>query len=181
MKIEINIDVERIVQEEIRNYVRDNVVINNTSEAPAIANPVLVQTTVATQNTLKITVNTPEVDWEFSPKPGRRRSKEEIALHELELQYGRLLTPEEKGETKAVIEVDADAELKAKENKLKQIRIDGITREITEATEEEFANSPKEEPHSNTKELFGNPESKEEEAVIPKTVELRDLSSLFSE
>ncbi len=161
MKIEINLDIEAIVREAIRN---------NTSASNVIIN--------AKSNNNK----TPKgITWEFAPQPGRRRTTEEMALHDLELEKGRLLTPEEKGEAKAFAEIDETAENKAKEETIKKVRIDTLTAEGMAAASKELA-----EEHGYTEEELqsgGYPEDptkKEPEATIPEAKDLKSLDSLFS-
>ena len=144
MKIEINLDIEAIVREAIRNNaLADNIIINTkTKDAPK------------------------GITWEFGPQPGRRRNTEEIALHELELKHARLLTPEEKGEAKAFVEIDETTEKKAKENTLTKIRIDDMVTEGVAAASKELAEE----------EQKGSQD--QEEATIPKAEELK-TDSLF--
>ena len=120
MKIEIHLDIESIVREALRNNeLTDNIIVN------------------AKANNVK---NTPKgIVWEYGRKNGRRRTTEEIALHALEKKYGRLLTPEEKGEAKAFIQIDEDTELKAKEDTLTKIRIDDMVTEGLAAASKELA------------------------------------------
>ena len=158
MKIEINLDIEAIVREAIRN---------NTSASNVIIN--------AKSNNNK----TPKgITWEFAPQPGRRRTTEEMALHDLELEKGRLLTPEEKGEAKAKVEIDITTENQVKEAAIKKVRIDTITAEGMAAASKELA-----EEHGYTEEELqsgGYPEDptkKEPKAEIPKTEDLPN--SLF--
>ena len=161
MKIEINLDIEAIVREAIRNNAPiSNVIIN------------------AKSNNNK----TPKgITWEFAPQPGRRRTTEEMALHDLELEKGRLLTPEEKGEAKAFAEIDETAENKAKEETIKKVRIDTLTAEGMAAASKELA-----EEHGYTEEELQsggypeNPTKKKPEATIPKTEDLSSMDSLFS-
>jgi len=79
------------------------------------------------------------IKWEFAPKPGRRRNLAEIALHKKEIELNRILTPEEKGETKAFTELDEEAEEKAKVDTKEKVRIDGIVDEANAAASEELA------------------------------------------
>jgi hypothetical protein len=119
MKIEINLDIEAIVREAIRNNApASNVIIN------------------AKSNNNK---NSKGIAWEFAPQPGRRRTTEEMALHVLEKKHGRLLTPEEKGEAKALVEIDETAENRAKEDTIKKVHIDNITAEGMAAASKELA------------------------------------------
>ena len=148
MKIEINLDIEAIVREAIRNNASTNNVTINTKNSPK------------------------GIAWEFESKPGRRRTTEEMALHILEKEKGRLLTPEEKGEAKAFVEIDETAENKAKEDTIKKIHIDNITAEGMAAASKELAEEEQEEHESMHKEV--------KEAEIPKTKDLTTLDSLFS-
>jgi len=145
MKIEINLDIEAIVREAIRNNASTNNVTINTKNSPK------------------------GIAWEFETKKGRRRTTEEMALHELEKEKGRLLTPEEKGEAKAFVEIDETAENKAKEDTIKKIHIDSITAEGMAAASKELAEEEHESMHKEVK-----------EAEIPKTKDLGNLDSLFS-
>ena len=150
MKIEIHLDIESIVREAIRNNaLADTVTIN-----------------------AKTTDSSRGMVWEFDSKPGRRRTAEEMALHVLEKKHGRLLTPEEKGEAKALVEIDETAENKAKEDTIKKIHIDSITAEGMAAASKELAEEEQEEHESMHKEV--------KEAEIPKTKDLKTLDSLFS-
>ena len=130
MKIEINIDVEAIVREEIRAYVRENLVINNIAtdgnytvngmgvHAPLSNGDLEHQAQSEDPDTLVVTSKSavPSLQptkgiWEYAPKLGRRRNKAEIAMHKLELEKGRVLTPAEKGETEAIVEVGDEVHL----------------------------------------------------------------------
>ena len=99
------------------------------------------------------------------------------------LQHGRLLTPEEKGETKAFVQIDEDAELKAKETTLNKVRIEEIAAEGMAAASKELAEEEKKErrdPDSiNANGCMDRAEDKKE-AKIPKTQDLGNLNSLFS-
>ena len=161
MKIEIHLDIESIVREALRS----NTLTSNI--------------TVKTKLADSVKDSSNKIIWEFAPKSGRRRNVAEIAMHELELKYGRLLTPEEKGETKAFIQVDEDTELKAKEDTLTKIRIDGMVTEGLAAASKELADEEKD-PEVPQDEDPSEPASKEPlEATIPKTEELK-TNSLFS-
>lgn len=151
MKIEINIDVEAIVREEIRTYVRENITINNVAGASTTV--VTEQTAEADEGvvvTLKSAVPSIEktntqlgyalkTEWEYAPKIGRRRNKTEIALHEKELELGRTLTPEEKGKIDANVELADESEAKAKADTKNQARINKIAAEATDAAAKELA------------------------------------------
>ena len=158
MKIEINLDIEAIVREAIRNNASTNSVV------------------VTTTSNKRPHKSLPNVNWEFGPTPGRRRNTEEIAMHDLELKYGRLLTPEEKGEAKALVEIDETAENKAKEDTIKKPHIDSITAERMAAASKELAEQKEEQDWAGSYKLTAKPEEKE--ATIPKAEELK-TDSLF--
>ena len=93
MKIEIILDIEKIVSEELRKYIRSNIVISNAvtsgiknSYAAQVANaPPAVQQNQPVLST-----------YEYGPTVGRRRTKVEIAAHNQEIALGRVLTTAEK-------------------------------------------------------------------------------------
>ena len=86
MKLTINVDIEGIVTEEIRAYVRENIEI--TSKAGTIT---------AINNIPQPTPdNEQQVEYEYSPVPGKRRSKCEIVMHKEETRLGRILLDYEK-------------------------------------------------------------------------------------
>lgn len=141
MKIEIEIDLEAIVREEVRAYVHENLVITNvtsTGEAVIVAiDPAKAPVTEAAAP--KQNVMVPESGWEFAAKVGKRRSKEDIRMHELELELGRRLTPEEKGQSQAGVAIDDQKEAEAKEKAIEANRIQGIADEAIAAAAEELA------------------------------------------
>ena len=153
MKIEIDIDIESIVREALKNYQSEDVI-----SAP-----------------IEATTNS-KSKWEYGRRNGKRRTPEEMALHELERDKGRRLTPEEKGEAKAVIHIDETTENTIKEAAIKKNRIDKIAAEGMAAASKELAEE-KIEIHYEAE----TKEEKEEvkEAEIPKTEKL-DTNSLFS-
>lgn len=81
----------------------------------------------------------PNVSYEYAPKPGRRRSKTDIAMHELEIEHGRRLTPTEKGEVEAIMELGEEEQEAAKVAAKKKARIDKIAAEATQAAAAELA------------------------------------------
>ena len=160
MKIEINLDIEAIVREAIRNNAPASSVIIN-----------------AKSNNNK----TPKgIIWEFGSQPGRRRTTEELALHVLEKKHGRLLTPEEKGEAKAFAEIDETAENKAKEDTIKKVHIDNITAEGMAAASKELAEEAQNTEGVEVKDEKIIDSEGSGEAKIPKTEDLGTLNSLFS-
>ena len=156
MKIEIDIDIESIVKEALKKQQsEDTIPIEATSN-----------------NRSK---------WEYGRRNHRRRTTEEMALHKLEKEKGRRLTPEEKGEAKAVIQIDTTTENTVKEAAIKKAHIDNLTAEGMAAASKELA-----EEHGYTEEELQsggypeNPTKKEPEATIPKTEDLASMDSLFS-
>lgn len=86
MKLTINVDIEEIVTEEIRAYVRENIEI--TSKAGTIT---------AINNIPQPTSgNKQQFEFEYSPVPGKRRSKCEMVMHKEETRLGRVLLDYEK-------------------------------------------------------------------------------------
>lgn len=203
MKIEVNIDIEALVRKEIRNYVRENLIIHNVVGDNTIVEVGTIE--AEPQDTVSITLDStptkikeeavvmelmkeeektkPDVtnSFEYGPKPGRRRTKIEMALHELELEKGRTLTPEEKGEIQGTIEHNEEEEIKAKEATKKKLRIKKITDEVMEETKQELdeeSPNPKEQVESIIDNLF---ESKTPEKKKPDQEESpNDITSLFS-
>ena len=161
MKIEIDIDIESIVREALKNYQSEDVI-----SAP---------TETTTNNRSK---------WEYGRRNNRRRTTEEMALHKLEQEKGRRLTPEEKGEAKAVIQIDETTENEVKEAAIKKDRIDKIAAEGMAAAEKELAEEKEEEllsgayPEDPTRVEVIKKEDPESE--IPETKDLNDINSLFS-
>ena len=151
MKIEIDIDIESIVREALKNYQSEGVI-----SAP-----------------IEATTNS-KSKWEFSRRNGRRRTPEEMALHDLEREKGRRLTPEEKGEAKALVEIDTTTENQIKEATIKKVRIDTMTAEGMAAASKELAEEECRDPDS----VKGEEDKKE--AKIPKTDDLASMNSLFS-
>lgn len=94
MKIEINLDIEKIVSEEIREYIRSNIVINGeyapTGDTRILAAQVANAPPAVQQNQPMLST------YEYGPTVGRRRTKVEIAAHNQEIALGRVLTAAEK-------------------------------------------------------------------------------------
>ena len=161
MKIEIDIDIESIVKEALKKQQSEDIIPTET------------------------TTTNSRSKWEYGRKNNRRRTPEEMALHKLEQEKGSRLTPEEKGEAKAVIQIDTTTENKVKEAAIKKDRIDKIAAEGMAAASKELA-----EEHGYTEEELqsgGYPENptevevlkEEPKAEIPKTKDLENLNSLF--
>ena len=155
MKIEIDIDIESIVREALKNQQSESVI-----SAP-----------------IEATTNS-RSKWEYGRRNGKRRTPEEMALHELERDKGRRLTPEEKGEAKAVIHIDETTENTIKEAAIKKNRIDKIAAEGMAAASKELAEETKERD-DNIIRIQEGMDKHDIEAEIPKTEKL-DTNSLFS-
>ena len=86
MKLTINVDIEQIVSDEVRAYVRDNIEI--TSKAGTIT---------SINNVPQPTPdNEQQLEYEYSPISGKRRSKCEIVMHKEEIRLRRVLLDYEK-------------------------------------------------------------------------------------
>jgi len=159
MKIEIDIDVESIVKEALKKQQSEDITSTET----------------ITNNRSK---------WEYGRRNNRRRTPEEMALHKLEQEKGRRLTPEEKGEAKALIQIDTTTENEVKEATIKKDRIDKIAAEGIAAAEKELAEEKEEKllsgayPEDPTGVEVIRKEDPESE--IPETKDLNDINSLFS-
>ena len=153
MKIEIDIDIESIVREALKKKQSEDML-----------------------SIPEETTSNSRSKWEYGRKNGRRRTTEEMALHDLEKEKGRKLTPEEKGEAKAVVQIDETIENEVKEAAIKKDRIEKIAAEGMAAASKELAEEEKVEIQI-TESDNGN--KKEPEATIPKTEEL-NTNSLFS-
>ena len=146
MKIEIDVDIESIVIEALKK--KQYFHTEDTTPVPIEA------------------TTTSRSKWEYGRRNGRRRTVEEMALHDLEKEKGRRLTPEEKGEAKALVEIDTTTENQVKEATIKKVRIDTMTAEGMAAASKELAEEEKTE--------------NKKEATIPKTEDLASMDSLFS-
>ena len=86
MKLVINVDIEGIVTEEVRAYVRENIEI--TSKAGTIT---------SINNVPQLTPgNEQQLEYEYAPISGKRRSKCEIVMHKEEVRLNRILLDYEK-------------------------------------------------------------------------------------
>ena len=144
MKIEIDIDIESIVKEALKKKQEED---------------------IAPIETIDIITNT-KSKWEYGRSPGKRRTTEELELHRLEKEKGDLLTPEEKGEARARIQLDETAENNAKEAAIKKARIETIAAEGMAAASKELQEEASQE--------------KQEEEEIPKAEPINTPNSLFS-
>jgi len=172
MKIEIDIDIESIVKEALKKKQEDE------EETPKVWTEAVQRVQPSTSGRY-YSAKERAIAWEYGPRSGHRRTAEERALHVLERKHGRVLTPEEKGEAKALVQIDTTAENKAKEDTIKKIRIDGITAEGMAAATKELAEEERRDPDSVNGNGIMEREEDKKEATIPKTEKL-DTNSLFS-
>ena len=86
MKLIINVDIEQIVKEEVRAYVRDNIEITSAAGNITSINNVRQPTSD----------NEQQFEYEYSPVSGKRRSKCEIVMHKEEVRLRRVLLDYEK-------------------------------------------------------------------------------------
>ena len=86
MKLVINVDIEQIVKEEVRAYVRDNIEITSTAGNVTSLNNVPQPTPD----------NKQQVEYEYNPISGKRRSKCEMVMHKEEVRLNRILLDYEK-------------------------------------------------------------------------------------
>ena len=161
MKIEIDIDIESIVKEALKKKQ-----YFHTEDTT----PVPIEATTTTNSKSK---------WEYGRKNGRRRTIEEMTLHDLEKEKGRRLTPEEKGEAKAFVQIDEDAENKTKEEVIKKDRIDKIAAEGMAAASKELAEEAQNTEGLDIKQDTITDSAASDEAKIPKTEPLDLPNSLF--
>ena len=155
MKIEIDIDIESIVKAALKKQQSEDIIPTETT---------------TTNNRSK---------WEYGRKNNRRRTPEEMALHKLEQEKGRRLTPEEKGEAKATIQIDTTTENEVKEAAIKKDRIDKIAAEGMAAASKELAEEEEEEEELVSWTYPDAIEPLKPEATIPETKDLKNLNSLF--
>ena len=200
-ELTMQIDLEQIVREEVRALLQEHLHIilktNYNVEYTKQPNTVIraknadKSQPAATPTSAKAP---PGVTWEYAAEKGKRRPLEQIELHKKEIELGRNLTPEEKGQIAAGVEMDTETQEKAKANAKEKARVDAITKETTEIAKQELEKETKSE---NSTQLFEQdvevasektPEqeeatkilerTKEEQKQIPETKEL-DLNSLF--
>jgi len=171
----MNIDIEGIVREEIRNLIREQLNIT-TDSVKVTVNP----KRTSRRNFSISKRNEPDNGWEFIGIKGKRRTTTEMALHKLEKEKGRRLTPEEKGEAKALVEMDETTENEVKEATIKKARINEIAAEGMAAASKELED---EEQLLDGKvdglDALKSDNGKEPEATIPKVEDLPNLNSLF--
>ena len=166
----MNIDIEAIVREEIRNLIREQLNIGNAvKEYKEDIKPAVFQ------------IEESKYEYEFPREGKTRRNAEEMALHKQEKILERRLTPEEKGEIKAQLHMDDSAENEAKEEAIKKARIDKIAAEGMAAASKELAEEAQNTKRVEVKEEKIMDSAASDEAQIPKTGDLPMINpSLFT-
>ena len=154
MKIEIDIDIESIVKEALKKKQSEDIIP--------------IETTTNSRS-----------KWEYGRRNGRRRTVEEMALHDLEKEKGRRLTPEEKGEAKAKVEMDETTENTIKEQVIKKAHIDNLTAEGMAAASKELAEEAQNTEGLDIKQDTITDSAASDEAKIPKTEDINLPNSLF--
>ena len=166
----MNIDIEAIVREEIRNLIREQLNIGSAvKEYKEDIRPAVFQ------------IEESKYEYEFPREGKTRRNAEEMALHKQEKILERRLTPEEKGEIKAQLHMDDSAENEAKEDAIKKARIGKIAAEGMAAASKELAEEAQNTEGVEVKEEKIMDSVTSDEAEIPKTGDLPMINpSLFT-
>ena len=175
MKIEIDIDIESIVKEALKKKKEE--------EPPKVWTEAVQRVKPATSGRY-YSARERAIAWEFGPKSGHRRTAEERAMHALEREHGRVLTPEEKGEARALLQINETTENEVKEAAIKKDRIDKIVAEGTAAASKELAKEEQQEHELIHKEVQEGADKPDRipgtiEATIPETKDLQNLNSIF--
>ena len=187
MKLTINVDIEQIVSDEVRAYVRENIEI--TSKAGTIT---------AINNIPQPTSgNKQQFEFEYSPVSGKRRSKCEIVMHKEETRLGRVLLDYEKATIQkgydtlpdnATYYIGADGQeymdgklCKPSENE-ELVEIEAEPVELQDADSDLDVNDTHIEEVSTEEEEITTEEKSDPEPNegVPKTEPLTDLNSLFN-
>ena len=192
MKLTINVDIEQIVSDEVRAYVRDNIEI--TSKAGTIT---------SINNVPQPTPdNEQQLEYEYSPISGKRRSKCEIVMHKEEIRLRRVLLDYEKATIQkgydtlpdnATYYIGADGQeymdgklCKPSENE-ELVEIEAEPVELQDADSDLDASDTHTDEVSIEEELVITEEVTAEEKPdpepnegVPKTEPLTDLNSLFN-
>jgi len=187
MKLVINVDIEQIVKEEIRTYVRENIEITTaTGSVTSIKN--------APQSTPS---NEQQFEYEYSPIPGKRRSKCEIVMHKEEVRLRRVLLDYEKATIQkgydtlpdnATYYIGADGQEYMDGKLCKPNENEELVEIETEPVELQDADSDLDASDTDTEEVSTEEEEIAEEEKpdpepnegVPKTEPLTDLNSLFN-
>ena len=191
MKLVINVDIEQIVKEEVRAYVRDNIEITSAAGNVTPLNNIPQPTPD----------NEQQVEYEYNPISGKRRSKCEMVMHKEEVRLNRILLDYEKATIQtgfntlpanATYYIGADGQ-EYMDGKLCKPNEDEELVEIeTEPIELQDADSDLDVNDAYTEEVSTEEEEEEIEVVteentdpepnegVPKTEPLTDLNSLFT-
>ena len=192
MKLVINVDIEQIVKEEVRAYVRDNIEITSAAGTITSINNVPQPTPD----------NEQQLEYEYSPISGKRRSKCEIVMHKEETRLRRVLLDYEKATIQkgydtlpdnATYYIGADGQeymdgklCKPSENE-ELVEIEAEPVELQDADSDLDASDTHTEEVSIEEELVITEEVTAEEKPdpepnegVPKTEPLTDLNSLFN-
>ena len=192
MKLTINVDIEQIVSEEVRAYVRENIEI--TSKAGTIT---------SINNVPQPTLgNEQQFEYEYNPVPGKRRSKCEIVMHKEEIRLNRVLLDYEKATIQkghdtlpdnATYYIGADGQEYMDGKLCKPHETEELVEIETEPVELQDADSDLDASDTHNEEVLIDEEVVITEDVIteeksdpepnegvPKTEPLTDLNSLFN-
>ena len=192
MKLVINVDIEQIVKEEVRAYVRDNIEITTAAGNITSINNVPQPTPD----------NEQQLEYEYSPISGKRRSKCEIVMHKEETRLRRVLLDYEKATIQkgydtlpdnATYYIGADGQeymdgklCKPSENE-ELVEIEAEPVDLQDADSDLDASDTHTEEVSIEEELVITEEVTTEEKPdpepnegVPKTEPLTDLNSLFN-
>ena len=192
MKLVINVDIEQIVKEEVRAYVRDNIEITSVAGNITSINNVPQPTPD----------NGQQLEYEYSPVSGKRRSKCEIVMHKEEVRLRRVLLDYEKATIQkgydtlpdnATYYIGADGQeymdgklCKPSENE-ELVEIETELVELQDADSDLDASNTHNEEVSIEEEITITEEVTTEEKPdpepnegVPKTEPLTDLNSLFN-
>lgn len=192
MKLIINVDIEQIVKEEVRAYVRDNIEITSAAGNITSINNVRQPTSD----------NEQQFEYEYSPVSGKRRSKCEIVMHKEEVRLRRVLLDYEKATIQkgydtlpdnATYYIGADGQeymdgklCKPSENE-ELVEIEAEPVELQDADSDLDASDTHSEEVSIEEEITITEEVATEEKSdpepnegVPKTEPLTDLNSLFN-
>ena len=192
MKLVINVDIEQIVKEEVRAYLRDNIEITSAAGNITSINNVPQPTPD----------NEQQLEYEYSPISGKRRSKCEIVMHKEETRLRRVLLDYEKATIQkgydtlpdnATYYIGADGQeymdgklCKPSENE-ELVEIEAEPVELQDADSDLDASDTHNEEVSIEEELVITEEVTAEEKPdpepnegVPKTEPLTDLNSLFN-
>ena len=172
MKIEIDIDLESIIVEALKKKQIADIYV------PPVKVHLPDEENIGRSRPLPSPENS-RSPWEYGRKNGRRRTLEEMALHELEREKGRRLTPEEKGETRAQVHLEETAENTARDAIIKKARIDALAAEGMAAASKELAEETKEKETSIIT-VVQDSVDVELEATIPKADKI-ETESLFND